>query len=319
MSHPLSAPCPLCETTSREILTTELRRGNGVVFFCGLCDHGFLVSDQLIDANEYYASEYRKEVSHVASGQSTDARELFQIYSKYQHERLRLVTPYLTPSTTLLEVGASAGQFLAHVKNLVLRADAIELDRDCVEFLRSQLNIDADSEILRASKFSDEQYDIVCSFQVLEHIDTPISFLRDLRQSMKSGGTAFIEVPNLRDPLLTAWDVEAYRKFYYHSAHLHYFTQSSLRKAAIEAGFDEKQIRIEFIQDYNLLNHLNWLVNGTPQATCDPGLSPVHLDGANTPIARWLESEIQRLNTEYVARLADAGLTSNLMMIVSVD
>ena len=314
----LESKCPLCGRSTNVVVTTRLRRGTGIVFYCTICDHGFLALGKVVDAKEYYAKEYRREVSHIASGEATNARELFDVYSRYQDERLRIVSPYLSPSKTLLEVGASAGQFLMHVKNKVARVGAIELDGACCDFMRERLGIEADSEFLRESRFANERYDIVCSFQVLEHIESPISFLRDLKLSMKENGVAFVEVPNLRDPLLTVWDIESYKSFYYHSAHLQYFTENSLRKAAVEAGFESGRITVHFSQDYNLLNHLNWVMNGTPQPTCDIGLSPVHITGHNPEIAGWLDERMTKLNAEYITKLVEAKATSNLMMVLSL-
>ena len=310
--------CPLCGAETGEILTTCLRRGTGTVFLCGACDHGFLITGTSFDAKEYYATEYRKEVSHAAAAAATDPRELFDVYSQYQDERLRIISPYLSRSTTVLEVGASAGQFLTHIKDKVVKTDAIELDKACSEFLRVELGIDADSEFLRESRFASERYDVVCSFQVLEHVENPVTFLSEIRQSMKDGGRAFIEVPNLHDSLLTVWNVENYRAFYYHSAHLHYFTETSLRKVAQSAGFRPEETEVVFTQDYNLLNHLNWLMNGTPQATCTVGLSPVDLSGPNNEISRWLDDQMKVLNAEYISKLIHAKSTSNMMMVLSL-
>lgn len=310
-------PCPICRRPTDTILSTRLRRGTGTVFYCPACDHGFLVG-KTFDAKDYYANEYRKEVSHAADGAATNARELFDVYSKYQSERLRIISPLLSRATAVLEVGASAGQFLTHVKDRVAKADAIELDKSCSDFMRDELGINTDSEFLRESRFADERYDIVCSFQVLEHVEDPVAFLRDLRISMKPGAKAFIEVPNLRDPLLTVWDVPSYHPFYYHAAHLHYFTDKSLRKVAEMAGFAPSQAEIIFTQDYNLLNHLSWVMNGTPQPTCDVGLSPVELSGPNKEITGWLNERMRDLNAEYIAKLSKAGATSNLMMVLSL-
>lgn len=311
-----SVNCPLCNHATDHVLTTSLRRGNGAVFYCESCAHGFLVPENKIDSKKYYAEEYRSEYSHKATGGSTHAREIFDIYRKYQKDRLQLISPLLNKKTKLLEVGASAGQFLVNVKDQVAMAHAIELDPDCCQFLKSELKIDADSEFLRQSKFNEEKYDVVCSFQVMEHVESPVDFLKDLRQSLVPGGKAFVEVPNLKDPLLSVWNIEAYKTFFYHVAHLHYFTVESLKKVALDAGFSAAQIQLHFLQDYNLLNHLSWVTNKMPQATCDVGLSPVHLQGKNSDITNWLNQKMTELNEQYMQKLIQAQCTSNIMMVL---
>lgn len=309
--------CPLCGASTDEILTNRLRRGAGTVFHCRSCDHGFLTPDRKVDAKAYYSENYRGEYSHKATGEATNAREIFETYRKYQGGRLSLISPHLSKRSKVLEIGASSGQFLANIKDRVAQADAIELDKACCEFMKTELGLRADSEFLRESKFADERYDVVCAFQVMEHVESPVSFLRDLRRSMKKGGVAFVEVPNLRDPLLSVWNVKSYRSFYYHSAHLQYFTENSLRKTAVDAGFLPGKIDVQFTQDYNLLNHLNWIMNDAPQATCDVGLSEVRVQGSDEKIAGWLTERLKELNREYIARLVEAKATSNLMMVLA--
>lgn len=314
--HFHQAACPLCHTQTDSVLATKLRRGTGIVFYCPACAHGFLAENQAPDAKAYYAEGYRQEYSHNAEAAATNAREIFDIYKDYQQDRLLEIVPHLSPATELLEVGASSGQFLVNIKDRVARVDAIELDKACCAFLSNEIGVEADSEFLRESKLSDRTYDVICSFQVLEHVEDPVVFLRELRQSAKKGATMFIEVPNLNDPLMSVWSVEAYQKFFYHSAHLHYFTETSLIKTAMLAGFAAEQVAVKFTQDYNLLNHLNWITNNAPQATCHVGLSEVAVTGANQEMSAWLSERMRALNEEYVARLVKAKATSNMMMVI---
>jgi 2-polyprenyl-3-methyl-5-hydroxy-6-metoxy-1,4-benzoquinol methylase len=308
--------CPICATPTDQVLTNRLRRGEGTVLYCEACDHGFLKQDQKIDAKTYYDKTYRSEYSHHATGGATNAREMFDIYSKYQTGRLPIISPHLSKESKVLEIGASSGQFLANIQEQVAVVNAIELDKSCCDFMQTELGIDSDSEFMNDSKFADQKYDIVCSFQVLEHVESPVSFLHDLMTLLKEDGVAFIEVPNLRDPLLSVWDVKSYKAFYYRSVHLHYFTENSLKKVAMDAGFLSEQIEINFTQDYNILNHLNWITNDSPQATCDVGLSAIKMQGSNGLISGWLTERLKELNTEYIAKLVDAKATSNIMMVL---
>jgi 2-polyprenyl-3-methyl-5-hydroxy-6-metoxy-1,4-benzoquinol methylase len=308
--------CPLCHNATSNVLATELRRGEGVVYYCSACHHGFLVPKKDFNEKEYYSESYRQEYSHNAKVASTNAREIFNIYRHYQRDRLLDISPYLTAETTLLEVGASAGQFLSHVKDKVALVNAIELDKACCAFMQKELGIEADSNYLSESIFAHKTYNIVCAFQVMEHVVDPVAFLQDLHQSTKKGGTISVEVPNLHDPLLTVWNIDPYQKFYYHSAHLQYFTDDSLKKIALDAGFISEQIEVRFTQDYNLLNHLNWIMNEAPQANCNVGLSEIDLNGINPDISIWLTDQMRRLNDEYILKLVNAKATSNLMMMI---
>jgi 2-polyprenyl-3-methyl-5-hydroxy-6-metoxy-1,4-benzoquinol methylase len=311
--------CPLCASETIKKIAEKLRRGDGSVAYCATCEHGFLVKNQSIDAKQYYGELYRQEYSHNAEAAATDAREIYTVYKEYQQERLAHIYPFLNSNTRLLEIGASSGQFLVHVKDKVSEINAIELDKACCAFLVNEHGFEADSEFLENSRFAGSTYDIVCAFQVIEHVEHPVAFLKTLKRATKKGGAIYIEAPNLSDPLLSIWDVPTYRQFFYHSAHLHYFTEASLTKVAIVAGFRPDQIELNFTQDYNILNHLHWVMNNGPQANCMVGLSEISLRGPNKEISGWLSEEMKELNLKYIAKLTDAKCTSNILMRLTND
>ena len=314
-----AAKCPLCETETIKILADKLRRGNGMVRYCCACNHGYLVQEQTVNAKDYYGDLYRQEYSHNAEASATHAKEIYLVYKEYQEDRVNHIKPHLTPDSRLLEVGASAGQFLIHIKDMVSEVNAIELDKACSDFVRKEFGIEVDTEFLENSRFATQTYDVVCAFQVIEHVEHPLEFLKTLRKATQKGGTIFIEAPNLSDPLLAVWGVPTYQKFFYHSAHLHYFTEASLNKVAWDAGFRPDQIEISFTQDYNLLNHLHWIMNDGPQADCRVGLSKIKLSGTNQEVATWLTEEMQVLNQKYIAKLIAAKCTSNMLMKLRND
>lgn len=314
-----STSCPLCGLVASQVLAAELRRGEGKVHFCSKCDHGFLAQNLIQDARAYYDKEYRQEYSHNADPAATNAQEIFEIYSQFQADRLRIIEPELNTDSTVLEVGASAGQFVSHIKNRVAKVHAIELDRACCKFLNEIIGVECDAEFLENSRFINERYDVVCAFQVMEHVEDPIAFISSLKGVARPGATIFIEVPNLRDPLLSVWEVPTYRQFFYHSAHLHYFTEKSLRQVARKAGFRDANIKVIYTQDYNLLNHLHWIMNDSPQANCLVGLSEVRLKGHDDEMSNWLSEEMMALNRRYIDRLVTKKNTSNMLLRLNND
>jgi 2-polyprenyl-3-methyl-5-hydroxy-6-metoxy-1,4-benzoquinol methylase len=311
--------CPICLGSTHARLTDTLRRGHGEVFQCAGCKHGFLSKTQIDDLKTYYSGEYRKEYSHNSNSTPTNAREIFEIYKNFQSERLDLIKPDLSTKSRVLEVGASSGQFITHIQGRVELIHAIEIDTDCCNFLSENIGVECDSEYLENSKFKDENYDIIAAFQVMEHVNDPISFVQSLKKVASKKAKIFIEVPNLDDSLLSTWALPGYDKFFYHSAHLHYFTESSLKLVAQKAGFSAHNIEVLYLQDYNLLNHLHWIMNDQPQKDCLFGLSEIKLRARKPEISDWLNSEFNRLNREYIKILKEQKSTSNLMLKLTND
>lgn len=306
--------CPVCSSSTDKILTEQLRRGEGKVFYCATCDLGFL-QEKILNVKDYYDKEYRKEYSHKSEINTTNPEEMFQIYQNYQSDRLKILEKYSKNDISILEIGASAGQFIYHIKDKFKIINGIELDSNCCEYVESNFNIDMDSNLLDESKFNKENfYDMVCSFQVLEHTLNPITFMQSIYRVLKKGGRAIIEVPHLYDPLLSVWDVPSYNSFYYHSAHNFYFSETSLKKVAKKVNF--KVLETIYSQDYNILNHLNWIMNDSPQKDCNLGLNPPFFEGKDININSWLNKELKILNKKYFKKLIENKKTSNIIIVL---
>ena len=80
-------------------------------------------------------------------------------------------------------------------------------------------------------------YDAVVMNHVLEHVNDPIEFLKDVRRRLRVGGIVHIAVPNIAswEALLSGWNsFEPY--------HLVYFSPFTLRLAVEQAGLNVLRI-----------------------------------------------------------------------------
>lgn len=157
------------------------------------------------------------------------------------------------------------------------------------------------------------QFDYIGFFQVLEHIVDPFRFLADVHNIMSDEGRVFIEVPNLHDPLRKLWDVPSYEEFYYHEAHVSYFSEKSLTLMLEKCGFIIEEVH--FIQDYNLLNNLYWYFNNMPQRTCEFGLNKPYIDFKDKFVGDQVNNLLQKANREYFRILSENKLTANFFVV----
>ncbi len=309
--------CPICGAGTNNVITSELRNSTGNVYYCGGCSHAFLRADPSVDLVDYYATDYRREYSQRAQQSETNAAELFETYSKFQEQRVEKALSLCSADSSVLDVGASAGQFLTHLVGRVQRAAAIELDSECCSFMREQFDLDCDDKLLQDSRLSKETYDLVTSFHVLEHAAEPVAFIESLTDVLTDRGRILIEVPNLQDSLLSEWDLPNHRKFFFHSAHLQYFTAASLKQAALRAGFTPTNIQVEYTQDYNVLNHIHWLLYDKPQEDCEIGLAEIGFDRGPTELNAWLRDRLRTLDADYRAELERLRVTSNIFLVLT--
>ena len=243
--------CFLCNQLVTKTLADTLRDGQKKnVYYCPDCDLGILDNQKTqTELRQYYTHVYR-----------TDRPEkLFADFFPFQQDRLNLLKPHLKKELKLLEVGCSAGMFLNHVRDLVGEIAGLDYDVKSAKFTEKLCHCKVYSN---EKNLPEEHFDIICLFQTLEHVYNPEEFLEDILKSLKPNGLVYIEVPNLYDALVSTYDIPFHRSFFFHSAHLWYFTKTSLNKLMVKLGIKGK---IKFIQDYNVLNHLAWANTGMLQ------------------------------------------------------
>lgn len=308
--------CPLCKKETNKVLTKKLRKGEErLVYHCQSCDLGILDEQKsAVELKEYYKKTYRREYKPDLS-QRTDAQALFESYVDFQQDRLRLVAPYLGKEKRLLEIGCSVGMFLYHVKDKVKEAVGMDFDQRSAEFAAKKCNCQVYTKPILETPLKEESFDVICVFQVLEHVKDPLEFLLQIKKYLKNDGVLHLEVPNLKDILVSTYNLPYHQQFYFHAAHLYYFTTKSLLVLLSKAGFAGK---IHFSQDYNIVNHFHWLLNDQPQKNCLPGLSkPEFSLQANVDLKTKdsLNSFLAKIDREYKQLLEKLELASNIAFV----
>ena len=95
-----------------------------------------------------------------------------------------------------LEIGCGSGAFIKRVRNKGFAIEGIEVNSEAVaEAQRKNLPV-SNTDLLDLANCEKGKFDIVCSFQVLEHVPDPQSFLNRCISLLKSGGKLILSVPN---------------------------------------------------------------------------------------------------------------------------
>lgn len=105
------------------------------------------------------------------------------------------------PGERVLEVGAGAGAFLEKLRRAGVSATGIELNEAAVRQARER-GLDLRHVALEEFEAAGQGYDVVCSFQVLEHLASPRQFLQRCLQLLRPGGRLIISTPNQASFLL---------------------------------------------------------------------------------------------------------------------
>lgn len=105
---------------------------------------------------------------------------------------------FIEPRASVLEIGAAKGDFLIQVgrKSANISCVGLELNAEAVGAARGRgVNVALESSSDHARKHP-STYDVVASFQVLEHIPNPMDVLRDALIMLKPNGLIIIGVPD---------------------------------------------------------------------------------------------------------------------------
>lgn len=202
--------------------------------FCRNCGH-------------YFNQSFDPELMYYSEGYETSlyASAVFREYADALVDRL--VQTYDLRSKTVLEIGCGRGEFLRH---LCAAGDNSGIGFDTSTPIEGE---DPDAPGVRyvrdyfSERYDDVSADLIVCQQVLEHVEDPQGFLRELAST--SAFTAgkpiiYFEVPN---GLYTARDLGIWDLIY---EHVSYFSITSLRRLFEECGFTVLDIGSAFGDQY---------------------------------------------------------------------
>jgi 2-polyprenyl-3-methyl-5-hydroxy-6-metoxy-1,4-benzoquinol methylase/ribosomal protein S27AE len=217
--------CPLCGGV--EFVTNRVR-----LLTCTRC--GLTVSAAIWQpfANEMLEEEW--------FGESYQAKASFWVkqFEKWNNKRTlaRLVGAQL-PGRRLLEVGVGSGSFLKLAQENGYDVSGCDISAAICRRVHQCYGIPMHSEPLAAIA-GENLFDIVVMNHVVEHVDRPIEFMREVHRLLAPGGIVHIAVPNIAcwEARLTGWNS-------YEPYHLAYFTPETFRKLIEASGLFIESIK----------------------------------------------------------------------------
>jgi SAM-dependent methyltransferase len=227
-----SSACKLCGA-----LAEPLMQHNGfMIVRCPACGFMFALVPQKYDLGAVYADD-----AYWNGGCDygyPDYEQAWRDARKVLLSRLNRLE-HVTRAGRMLEIGCAAGYFLREAQQSGWQVFGVELSptmrKRCEQLvgcrLFASLQEVADSEL---------RFDCVAMFEVIEHLDEPLAFMRKVRTVMAPSAILTLSTPNFIAP-------EAYRNrhsnhWFCPPAHVSYFVPTTLRNCIDEAGFDGVQI-----------------------------------------------------------------------------
>ncbi len=167
---------------------------------------------------------------------------------KWEHE---IATKYIRNGMDLLEVGCAHGAFLERANQLFDLGNSIGLELNESAKIKNGSWQIINETVQDFSIQNHRNFDIVCSFQVLEHIDDINSFLGANIKCLKTGGKLIVCVPNNNSYLKY---IEAALNMPPH--HMGLWTSESLRALVDIFPIKLVDIHIEDLKEYHLDSYI---------------------------------------------------------------
>ena len=182
--------------------------------------------------------------------------------------QFELFKQFLTKDSKCLEIGGSFGGIASKVCDFgVKKYHVVEPNKEDTLFVESNCpSAKVFNSTFDKAQLEKNYYDIIVAFDVVEHVPSPGNFLKKCHSLLKPGGRLVIAVPNHNDVLLTNYECNEYKNFYYHKAHINYFTSKSICDLCELAGFDG---RAKSFLDYSFFNHVYWYQNNRPMGSAE--------------------------------------------------
>lgn len=200
---------------------------------CQDCGLVFLAYADSADLKSDYVSE--KYVS-------THGRYLEQdrAFRHIARQRVEWLSAQIPPGP-LLEIGPGRGYLLDEARSAGFDPVGVEPSPRLAARITAQFGIQVECGFLDQVELPHDAYDAICMYHVLEHVEDPVSLLREVDGLLAEGGLLVIEVPNIVSAMAQRRGVR-WGAVQLHELHVSQFTPPTLRGLVERAGLEVVEV-----------------------------------------------------------------------------
>ena len=204
--------------------TSMTHGSHGTIVKCLEC--GLVRTDPLPDEKELLKSY--ANVDETLYAENIGAR-----FKTFKHN-LDKIARYFPKNGKLLDVGANCGAFLKVASEAGYAAQGVEPSRWCTDYAREKLGQNVTNGTISDLSPSEEGFDIVTMFDVLEHLNDPIKELNAINHRMRKGGILALSTLDI-DSMLPK--VLGERWPWLMDMHIYYFDPGIIEQMLKKTGF----------------------------------------------------------------------------------
>lgn len=215
-----------------------------------LCNNCHLV--QMFNPN-YKISDYEKN-KYNKDFKVDSKKVFFNRFDKEQNERISRIGIQNLRYQNVLDIGPAYGIFLDTIKIIAKNTYAVEPSSKMRKHLKLNGHFTFKSLSDLASKKS--FFGIITCFDVIEHVESPMTLINQAYDLLKKGGIMYLSMPN-HDDLLIEFIGKKFKKFFYQNSHLSYFDHKSSKYLIQKSKFENYEIG--YLHKYDIYNLFYWM------------------------------------------------------------
>lgn len=225
----LQRSCPACGREGERVPeydSVRLARCRG----CGLMFLGYADS---ADLKSNYASEEYVDTHGRFLAQDRAFRHIAR-------RRIKWLSRRSLPGP-LLEIGPGRGYLLDEARAAGFDPVGVEPSPQLAARIVAEFGVPVECGFLDEVELPHDEYNVVCMYHVLEHVEEPVGLLRDIGGLLAEGGLLVIEVPNIGSAMAQRrgdrWDAVQL-----HELHVSQFAPGTLRELVERAGLEVAEV-----------------------------------------------------------------------------
>ena len=187
----------------------------------------------LVYENPRYPESIILKGYRQASGGGHDSQ--YEMRVDNFHRTLTKLREHLpAPRARILDVGSAGGAFLEAATRFGYEAWGLEPSKDLTQRAVAR-GLKAKEGTLADHGLAEQSFDMICMWDVIEHLVDPALALRQIHALLKPGGILLVNCPDIG-----TWQAKIFgrRFWWFMSVHLHHFSRRTLAEICRRNGFE---------------------------------------------------------------------------------